>query len=60
MPFRNNMGFWKNVAYDMQRGMSKQTAIKVNSSKFDKNLTALDRKKIEAEGEAEIALNSIP
>lgn len=54
------MGFWKNVAYDMQRGMSKQTAIKVNSNKFDKNLTALDRKKIEAEGEAEIALNSIP
>lgn len=53
------MGFWKDVAYDMSRGMSKQTAIEVNAVLRDKNTSAKAKKKVEVFGELEIKLNSI-
>ena len=54
------MGYWKDVAYDMSRGMSRETAERVNAELRYGNLTEEERKKVNAEGEAEIALNSMP
>ena len=54
------MGFWKDVAYDMSRGMSRQTAIEVNAVLRDKNASTEAKKKTEALGECEIKLNSMP
>lgn len=53
------MGFWKEVAYDMSRGMSRQTAIHVNAVLRDKNANAEDKKKAEALGECETKLNKL-
>lgn len=53
------MGYWKDVAYDMSRGMSRETAIKVNVVLRDKNATEQERKKAIALGESEIKLNTI-
>lgn len=54
------MGYWKDVAYDIQRGMSRQTAERVNAQLRYGNLTEEERKRIVAEGEADIKLNSMP
>lgn len=53
------MGFWKSVAYDMQRGMSKERAIEVNAALRDRSITEEERKKIVSKGEAEIKINSM-
>ena len=53
------MGYWKDVAYDMSRGMSRQTAEKVNAKLRYGNLTEAERDKLIAEGEADIKLNSM-
>ena len=54
------MGYWKDVAYDMSRGMSREMAERVNAQLRYGNLTEEERKKIVAEGEADIKLNSMP
>lgn len=51
------MGFWKDVAYDMSRGMSRETAITVNAVLRDKNASVQAKQKAEALGECEIKLN---
>lgn len=52
------MGYWKDVAYDMSRGMSRQTAERINAQ-LRYELTEEQRRKIIAEGEADIKLNSM-
>lgn len=54
------MGYWKDVAYDISRGMSRKMAEKVNAELRYGNLTEEERKKIVAEGEADIKLSSMP
>ena len=53
------MGYWKDVSYDMSRGMSRKTAERVNAELRYGNLTEEERKKLIAEGEAEVKLNSM-
>ena len=52
------MGFWKEVAYDMSRGMSKQTAINLNAELKYGNLSSEDKKKLSAIAEAEVKINT--
>ena len=52
------MGFWKDVAYDMSRGMSKQTAIEVNATlRFSDDPE--EKAKATQKGELEIKLNKL-
>ena len=53
------MGFWKDVAYDMSRGMCKQTAIKLNAELKYGNLPKSEKEKLSAIAEAEIKLNTL-
>ena len=52
------MGFYKDVAYDMSRGMSKQTAIKVNAI-LRSNTSVEAKQKAFALGEADVKLNTM-
>ena len=52
------MGFWKDVAYDMSRGVSKQRAIELNAA--IKYGSKEERQKAEAKLEAEVKLNKMP
>ena len=54
------MGFWKDVSLDMQMGMSKERAIKLNSELRYGNLTTEEKQRKIAEAEADIKLNSMP
>ena len=54
------MGYWKDVAYDISRGMSRETAERVNAQLRYGNLTEEEKTKLIAEGEADIKLNSMP
>ena len=54
-----NMGYWKDVAYDMSRGMSRKTAEKVNAVLRSKDVTEEERQKAVQEGEFEIKLNTM-
>jgi hypothetical protein len=52
------MGFWKDVVYDMQRGMSKEQAIKLNATlKYGK---PEEKKKAEAIAEADLKVDTMP
>jgi len=53
------MGFWKNVSYDVSRGMSKQKAIELNAELRYGNLTPEEKMRKEALAEAEIKLNTL-
>jgi len=53
------MGYWKDVAYDMSRGMSRKMAEKVNAELRYGNLTETEKEKLIAEGEADIKMNSM-
>ena len=53
------MGFWKDVSYDMSRGMSKQTAINLNYQLRYAKLTEQEKRKAEALAEAEVKLNTM-
>ena len=53
------MGYWKDVSYDIQRGMSRKTAERVNAQLRYGNLTKDERDTIIAEGEADIKMNSM-
>lgn len=53
------MGFWKDVSIDMQRGMSKETAIKVNAVLRTSN-DKEERARAIQEGELNIKLNTMP
>ena len=53
------MGFWKDVAYDMQRGMSKQEAIRLNADLKYGNLSKEEKARIEAQAEADLKIDSM-
>ena len=53
------MGYWKDVAYDMSRGMSRKMAEKVNAELRYGNLTEEEKTKLTAKSEADIKLNSM-
>ena len=53
------MGFWKDVAYDMSRGMSEKKAIELNAKLRYGDLTPEEKKKLEAIAEAEIKINTM-
>ena len=53
------MGYWKDVAYDMQRGMSRATAEKLNAELRYGKLSKEEKAKLEAKAEAEIKLRSM-
>lgn len=54
------MGFWKNVAIDMSRGMSKEDTIKVNATLIDPKATKEEKRKVEAEAEINLKINMMP
>ena len=51
------MGFWKDVLYDVQNGISKERAIELNAK--IRYGSEEERQKAEAMAEAEIKLNTI-
>ena len=53
------MGYWKDVSYDIQRGMSRQTAERINALRYDKFVSDEERRREEAKAEAEIKLNAM-
>lgn len=53
------MGYWKNVSYDISRGMSREMAERINALRYDKSISDEERKKEQAKAEAEIKLNSL-
>ena len=53
------MGFWKDVAYDMQRGMSKQDAIRLNSDLKYGNFSKEEKARLEAKAEADLKIDSM-
>lgn len=54
------MGFWKDVYTDMQCGVSKETAIRINAELRYGNHTPEEKTKLNAELQAESKLNSMP
>lgn len=54
------MGYWKDVAYDMSRGMSRETAERVNAILRSKTSTDKEKARANQEGEWEIKLNTMP
>lgn len=54
------MGFWKDVALDMSRGMSKADAIELNAKLRYGNLSKEEKDKAEAIAEANLKLNTLP
>lgn len=51
------MGFWKDVAYDMSRGMSKQKAIELNAKLRYSDLSPEEKKKLSAIAEADLVID---
>ena len=54
------MGYWKDVSYGMSRGMSRQTAERVNAILRSKDATEEEKQRANQEGEFEIKLNTMP
>lgn len=54
------MGFWSDVAYDVQRGIPKEDAIRLNAIIRDNFSSKKEIKKAEAELEALVKLNNKP
>ena len=53
------MGFWKDVLYDTQRGMSIDDAISLNTKLRERNISTEEKRKASAIAEADIKLNSM-
>lgn len=53
------MGFFSECAIDIANGMPKDKAISINAKLRYGNLTEEEKKQINAEGEADIKLNSM-
>ena len=53
------MGFWKDVAYDIQRGIPYEDAVRLNSIIRSVSSTEEEIKKAEAEAEAIVKLNKM-
>lgn len=53
------MGFWKDVAYDMSRGMSRERAIELNAKLRSDKYTAEEKRKAEAAAEADLVIDRI-
>lgn len=52
------MGYWKDVWYDMQRGMSREVAEEVNAT-LRYSADEQERKKARIKGETDIKLNTL-
>lgn len=53
------MGFWKDVAYDMSRGMSRERAIELNAKLRSDKYTAEEKRKFEAIAEADLKIDKM-
>ena len=53
------MGFWKDVAYDMQRGMSRDKAIELNAKLRSDKYSLEEKRKIEAMAEADLVIDKM-
>lgn len=53
------MGFWKDVAYDMQNGMSREKAIELNYKLRYEKLSKEDKEKEIAKAQAEAKINTM-
>ena len=54
------MGFWKDVWYDVQRGMSQKDAIELNANiLLNGELSEEDKKKLSAIADADLKLNKL-
>ena len=53
------MGFWKDVAYDISRGMSRERAIELNYKLRCGNLSSEEKKKAEAMAEADLKIDNM-
>lgn len=53
------MGYWKDVLYDTQRGMSLDTAIKLNADLRYGNKSKEEKNKLASIAEAEIKINTL-
>lgn len=53
------MGYWGDVWYDMQRGMSQEKAEKLNAELRFGNKTPEEKRRLEAEAEADLKLDSM-
>lgn len=51
------MGFWKDVAYNMQRGMSRDKAIELNAKLRSDKYTDEEKRKFEAIAEADLVID---
>lgn len=50
------MGFWKDVSYDISRGMKKDEAIQLNAELKFGNLTKEEKARLESKAEAELKI----
>lgn len=55
----SNMGFWSDVQYDIQRGMSESDAINLNAILRDPKASKREKESAEAIAEASIKLNTM-
>lgn len=53
------MGFWSEVDICMQSGMSKEKAVKITAELRFGNKTPEEKRRLEAEAEADLKLDSI-
>lgn len=53
------MGFWKDVAYDMSRGMSRDKAIELNAKLRSDKYSLEEKRKFEAIAEANLVINKM-
>ena len=51
------MGFWKDVAYDMSRGMSRDKAIELNTKLRSYKYSLEEKRKMEAMAEADLKID---
>lgn len=54
------MGYWKDVAYDISRGMSKRIAEEINAVLRSKTATRKEKQEASVKGEIDIKLNTMP
>ncbi len=53
------MGFWKDVAYDISRGMSRDKAINLNAKLRSDKYSIEEKRKMEAMAEADLVIDKM-
>ena len=53
------MGFWKDVAYDMSRGMSREKAIELNAKLRSDKYTEEEKRKLEKLAEVDLVIDKM-